>query len=690
LDPPAESRAQRRDLRGRPYGLLLALVIVLRAATADGQEVLPPAAVASTAAAPVDVTVTELPPEVYRDQYLFDDSVPQSSDYAARDYGPEPFGRRYLEIETGYYRASDDLLGDDLEQGVALRYGREMLNWGTIDIDASFADVESDHLSREASDSFGLLTVRHSAMPVSNRGQLFTTLGDQRAPSSPLLQNSYRMRLPTSMLRGFSSEVRSGGNGMRFSRGKTGLNQGIRMPRFESTGGELTAFSLDRRIGERFAFGAEMNDLGGDDDIRDHSSLLLGGTFAPTAGTQEHTARLLRDDDGNLAFWSDSRQRLSSAMQLRYGVFRFDPGIVWADLPINSDQQGLYLQADATNAQFSLNGGYDYVDYGLDAASLTTFDRHAVYFNGGLTLRRSLTLGLNSSFARQTYTGSVVDQQAVSRIDLYATLRRDIGSLRLDVFFDDLASDIEANRREREGAAASLDWEMPERVRLTTEVRVERNLDLRGDTRRSELSALLRYDLFDRVSFGLQTSLFRTSGATYGETGGTGLSADATWSFLAHWTGTATLYRNENDIVQNDFIGGPVSNVTAMDSFWLSVRYRQTGGQSYPEIGRRYDGTAGSGTLSGQVFFDENRDGIRQPSEEAAVGATVLLDGRYETRTDPTGFYSFQPVPAGEHEVIVLIDQLPLPWGLVDDTPRTARVSYRATATVNFPLTVIN
>jgi hypothetical protein len=63
-----------------------------------------------------------------------------------------------------------------------------------------------------------------------------------------------------------------------------------------------------------------------------------------------------------------------------------------------------------------------------------------------------------------------------------------------------------------------------------------------------------------------------------------------------------------------------------------------------------------------------------------------VLDGRYETRTDQNGFYSFLPVPTGDHELIVLMDNLPLPWGLDDETPRRARVSYRAMATVNFPL----
>jgi hypothetical protein len=674
--------------RRRPHALLpLALACALASLPATGQESRPVAPAGNTAPAPIPA---EPVPVVYVDQYLLDDDTPLDAGYAGGGRATEPFGRRYVELEAGYYTAEDDLLGDDLEQGLGLRFGRETLNWGTIDLEASLADVESDYLSREAEDTFGSLTLRHSAMPVSSTGQLYSTLGDQRAPTSPLLQNSYRLRLPTSMLRGMSMEARSNGSGLRFSSGNTGENLGIRIPRFEATGGRLTGVGLDREIGERFLFGAEFADLSDDDDIRDHGSLLIGAAFAPTARPQEHSARLLRDDDGNLGFWSDSRHRLGTATNLRYGVFHFAPDVVWADLPINSDQQGLYLQADAGNARFNLSGGYDFLDYGLASAATSSFEKHSLYFNGNLQVRRSVTLGLNSSFADLTYSGIYGDQQSITRLNLYSSIRRDIGGLRLDVFFDELASTIDTNRREREGAAASVDWNMRERVRLTTELRAERNLDLRGATRRSELSTLVRYDLFDSVSFGLQASFYRTAGDVYGDSAGVGLNADTTWSFLPRWSGTASLYRNESDVIRNDFMPGTADGAATTDFFWLSIRYRETSGQAFAQVGRREDGTSGSGILSGQVFFDENRDGIRQPSEEAAVGVTVLLDGRYQTRTDPSGFYTFLPVPTGDHEVIVLVEELPLPWGLDDDTPRRARVSYRATARVDFPVTAMD
>jgi hypothetical protein len=89
------------------------------------------------------------------------------------------------------------------------------------------------------------------------------------------------------------------------------------------------------------------------------------------------------------------------------------------------------------------------------------------------------------------------------------------------------------------------------------------------------------------------------------------------------------------------------------------------------------------------VFFDENGDSVRQARERAAVGATVVLDGRYQARTDEQGRYSFAPVPTGEHEVTVLTEELPLPWSLDDERPRPIVVRFRQTAEVSFPLVAI-
>ena len=84
-------------------------------------------------------------------------------------------------------------------------------------------------------------------------------------------------------------------------------------------------------------------------------------------------------------------------------------------------------------------------------------------------------------------------------------------------------------------------------------------------------------------------------------------------------------------------------------SFWLTVGYARSAGRPYPVFGQGQTGRGSTGSVSGEVFFDENRDGIRQPSEQVAAGAVVVLDGRDETRTDEQGRFEFAPVPHRAH-----------------------------------------
>jgi hypothetical protein len=99
---------------------------------------------------------------------------------------------------------------------------------------------------------------------------------------------------------------------------------------------------------------------------------------------------------------------------------------------------------------------------------------------------------------------------------------------------------------------------------------------------------------------------------------------------------------------------------------------------------------SGFGEISGEVFYDLNQDGERQAGEQAARGVFVYLDGRYERVTDNLGRYTFRNVRAGEHSVSLAVEDLALPWGLDDETPRAVGVSVRGNSVVDFALTRIN
>jgi hypothetical protein len=100
-------------------------------------------------------------------------------------------------------------------------------------------------------------------------------------------------------------------------------------------------------------------------------------------------------------------------------------------------------------------------------------------------------------------------------------------------------------------------------------------------------------------------------------------------------------------------------------------------------------GSSCYGEVSGEVFYDDNRDGVRQAGERAASGIFVYLDNSYERVTDNEGRYTFNAVAAGEHAVSIAVEDLPLPWGLEDDMPQPLTVTVRGVAEVNFALTRI-
>ena len=307
-----------------------------------------------------------------------------------------------------------------------------------------------------------------------------------------------------------SGEVSSAERRWRIATGDIGNYRGVRIPTFDETGGRLTTIGYEQRVNDRLELGAEMADVSDDDDIRDHTSLLLAGRYTSPGGTQQHAAHLLTDDEGNVGVWTDSRYEIGSRPTLRYGVFHFDREVVWADLPIARGQTGAYLRADTVRStRFNVSAGYDYLktDLGGDLASAS--DAHSIFFTGSLRLRRALSLGINTHLTSRAITGLNDDDQTSKRLTAFALVRTLLGDARLEAFTDTLESDSASNERDRDGLGAVFNWRMPERVRLTTELRTESIDDLRGATRQSEISVLFRYDLLDNLTLGLNSSLYR-------------------------------------------------------------------------------------------------------------------------------------------------------------------------------------
>jgi len=68
---------------------------------------------------------------------------------------------------------------------------------------------------------------------------------------------------------------------------------------------------------------------------------------------------------------------------------------------------------------------------------------------------------------------------------------------------------------------------------------------------------------------------------------------------------------------------------------------------------------------------------VRDANETGAANVTVLLDGRYSARTDSQGQYEFPAVAAGQHVLVVVPDNLPLPWMITGEERKVIKVETR-------------
>ena len=96
--------------------------------------------------------------------------------------------------------------------------------------------------------------------------------------------------------------------------------------------------------------------------------------------------------------------------------------------------------------------------------------------------------------------------------------------------------------------------------------------------------------------------------------------------------------------------------------FFLTLRYQYARGSHVVPLGGRAG--SGSGRLTGVVYLDANENGRFDAGETGVPNITVILDGRFSTRTDANGRFDFPAVVAGHHVITVQSDNLPLPWML--------------------------
>ncbi len=617
-------------------------------------------------------------PPAYVDRVLVtaDDREP-GLDERARDASP---GLRTWAAELRSENRRQSSVGTAQADGVGARYALETERLGDLTVLGQVTHFQPTSGDPEGERTRATGTLLHENFALGGGFMANSALGVIRPLFPVWLTSSYRVSFAPSLLSGAQAAVNSPLDDLRIGLGRIGQLSGLGIQQFERTSGEQAIASYVRRLGPDWSAGGAVIAVRDSENVREHTTATLGvnrelGPSAPGIKIQ-----LASTDDGERAAWFDAQARTGRLLQ-RFGAYHVDPDFVFGESSAARDVRGVYGRGEyraagsfytfgAEGTQDNLKrvparGGNDSIGgYGNFSLRL---DR-TLQAGGGVSARREEPRVEGGAARRIGYANAFVSKAwagGVTRLDAnYNTTRPDGGSAENASF-----------------AAWNQEWPRLGAVDFSTQLSqsdedfADRSLRRRiaNVSARGPVYGSLRWDAaLTYVDIDDPRGSERNYNASLG----------LDWNPLPRWIFNLQWYRNRIQPGPDN----PLAPFVKEDTVQLTARYEDSAGTPYPRVA---GGRSGSGRVLGSVFFDDNGDGVRQASERGIAGVQVVLDERQAAVTDNDGRYQFALVPAGAHRLRVLVERVPLPWGLQDDSPREIRVDVRGDARMDFALTRI-
>ena len=594
-------------------------------------------------------------------------------------------GQRFLALDYRLESRHPPSGGQGVEQALDLRYKWETLNYGDF-----FLDAGMRHLVPAPGDILvgkgngGRFTLYQNHFPLTEGWLADSAIGTLRTPPNPLINSSYRIFLPSSLMEGVSSIISDPSHELRFYSGKLGVFAGSVGQGFDTTSGGLTGLGYSRRLGSEWNVGGEMLSLRGNTFIRDHESASAAAEFISAIPGTRHKIQLVSDSESHLGGWYDGDLSVGRS-RFRFGIFQIDPDLLWGDSPIQQDTRGAYFRTDYRAVRYTLSLGADLTQNNIrNNPAKTKTDVASVYETTTLRLDRNLSFGAGLTYqGTRTSYSATPDSNTISG-NLFLSWNNAVGLSRFDISRF-LTRSVGLQDNTIDTFSWSQDFSTFSNIGFNTTLNHSRERGQGSLTRRTSLGLALRGLIMYDLSWNSNLVLARVQ-SDLGTEENVNVSASALWNFARNWTAQAQL--SLNSINPAPALPGTTAPPFQRDKrFLLGVRYDAASGTPYQTLGLKSG--AGSGRISGQVFFDENADGLRQPTEKGAQNVTVYLDGRYPATTDSEGRFSFPIVAPGSHKLRIANESLPLPWTVDDDRPLSANVPLRGDAVIDIPLTRI-
>lgn len=560
------------------------------------------------------------------------------------------------------------------ENGMVLSARLDTLEYGAFSLDATV----------RGPGAHAIATLWQRAMPFDRGWIANNGLGTLNTPMIDIARQQFRFYLPTFPITGASTEwVRQGSLQLQASAGEPGTYNGLRLSGFSGLGGQLLTAGAQWNAASDLQVGAQVvnaHDVGAGLDTGSGAGRTSARAVYAGLAWRDATSRLqinALDSQADAAphrmgVWVDG-ESAKGRLRQNYGAFRFDHGLTWGYAPINGDLQGAYYRLNYSSLQWTWSGGIDSVGsvtgQGIEATFLTGNVRyqanHSFGIGGGTSLRRG------SSDA-----GSVFG--FVDKITALGTTR-----VQVD------AAGTRGGRQDAEQLSLDQAWATRVGLRLSTTLSVARDRTPESRKRRGSIAAFGGLDLTNNISIDGSIRWGREWDETARTvTNGRYANLGLAWRITPRWSLLATYYDNRVEFPL--FTGvAPVipvepAIVTPKDrAMFLTLRYEDRAGTPIAPLGGAPG--AGAGTLVGYIFYDANDDGRRGANEQGAANVTVVLDGRFGARTGNDGRFEFPLVTSGPHSIMVIPDNLALPYAVSEDGKREVVIRTRETTTLEIP-----
>jgi hypothetical protein len=617
--------------------------------------------------------------DIYVDQLIEPGLDGKLFDSELREEEAEPEGRRFLSVGYQYYRDKRSPY-DDWENGILVNGRRETLNYGNFDLSGVLRKGNRQSYQDDSGNT--QFTLRQFDFAVSEHRVMDNTAGVLRSNADSMISNSFRMNLPSALLLGAKSRISGQDSSLDISAGRIGRLGTGQIQGFDTSDGKLFSLGYNREIGSQWRIGTYALDLENSTDAPDHQSVASAMEYRSEDERQRYKAHLLFDSKGQNGAWLDGDSRINQ-WRNRYGVFRLERDLLWADTALSNDQQGAYLRSETRSLRNAFTTGLDFVDTNINNDS-TRPDNYL--YNGFLDdswrVTHKITIGstltLRGSSPRNDAAGDEIRNYVVSG---YISRGFAIGTSRLQVSASRLEEGSDAGNGY--GIVWDQDWNLRQNLSVSSSLSHENESGIDNQETRSSAALLMRYEMTTSLNWDADISYVRVDSKQLNTQNNLFGSLAMYWRFLRNWDASLRVTLNQFDS-NADTVGPDLSGDEK--TLLFSVRYSESRGRPFVLLGQKTADGHGYGDITGLVFYDENGDGIRQASEQAARDVVVYLDKRYVATTDSDGRYRFEHITTGKHVLTLALEDLPLPWGLLDDAPRQVNVGIRSGSEVNFAL----